>query len=322
MDKNKTRTKFKTIDLFAGIGGIRIGFENTDGFETVYANDFDEYAKSTYDHNFNNVKMHLEDIRKVKVDALPDFDLLLGGFPCQPFSIAGYRKGLEDAGRGDLFFEILRILEKSKPKGFLLENVKNLHSHDNGKTYQFMKQQLQNLGYLVKEDILNTMDYGNIPQNRERLFIVGFKDKNTFDNFEFPAKEPLTVSFRDMLQNEVSEKYYYNGKPLYEKLEGNVVKENTVYQWRRVYVRENKSNVCPTLTANMGTGGHNVPIIKDNNGIRKLTPHECLKLQGFPEWFSLAPDLSDTRKYKQVGNSVSVPVIEKIAEKIHLALSL
>lgn len=322
MDKNKTRNKFKTLDLFAGIGGIRIGFENTKGFETVYANDFDEYAKITYDSNFSTTPMHLKDIREVIAEDLPEFDLLLGGFPCQPFSIAGYRKGLEDAGRGDLFFEILRILKERRPAGFLLENVKNLYSHDNGKTYQFMKEELMELGYCVKEGILNTMDYGNIPQNRERLYIVGFLNRENFDVFKFPKREPLTTSFRDVLEDEVDNRYYYNDKTLYEKLKDSVVREDTVYQWRRIYVRENKSNVCPTLTANMGTGGHNVPIIKDSKGVRKLTPTECLKLQGFPSWYKLPETMADSRKYKQIGNSVSVPVVEKIAHSMLKALSL
>jgi len=322
MDMNKTRNKFKTLDLFAGIGGIRVGFENTKGFETVYANDFDEHTKITYDNNFPKTQMHVKDIREVKSTDLPDFDLLLGGFPCQPFSIAGYRKGLEDAGRGDLFFEILRILRERKPIGFLLENVKNLYAHDNGKTYQFMKDKLIDLGYSVKEEVLNTMDYGNVPQNRERLYIVGFLNKDSLEAFSFPNKEPLTISFRDILEEEVHSRYYYNDKSLYEKLKDNVLREDTVYQWRRVYVRENKSNVCPTLTANMGTGGHNVPIIKDSKGIRKLTPIECLRLQGFPPWYKLPENMADSRKYKQIGNSVSVPVVEKIAQSMLKALSL
>lgn len=321
MDMNKTRIKFKTIDLFAGIGGIRIGFENTGGFETVLANDYDNYTKITYDKNFDAVPMKVADIRSVEVDSLPKFDLLLGGFPCQPFSIAGYRKGLSDEGRGDLFFEIVRILENRKPKGFLLENVKNLYSHDEGKTYSFMKQKLEDLGYHVKEAVLNTMDYGNVPQNRERLYIVGFLDKEHSDCFEFPKKEALTTSFIDLLDSVVEDKYYYNDKPLYERIKNHVTRTDTVYQWRRRYVRENKSNVCPTLTANMGTGGHNVPIIKDHKGIRKLTPNECLRLQGFPDWYTLPENLADSRKYKQIGNSVSVPVVEKIAQQIYTALS-
>lgn len=322
MSENKTQKKYKTLDLFAGIGGIRIGFENTNGFETVFSNDFDEYTKITYDKNFSNSKMDLNDIRKINSNDLPEFDLLLGGFPCQPFSIAGYRKGLSDSGRGDLFFEILRILKERKSNGFLLENVKNLYSHDNGKTYKFMREQLESLGYSVKENVLNTMDYGNVPQNRERLYIVGFLNRERYDAFKFPDREPLTTSFREVLENEVDDKYYYNDKPLFEKLKDHVLREDTVYQWRRVYVRENKSNVCPTLTANMGTGGHNVPIIKDSKGVRKLTPTECLRLQGFPDWYTLPDDMADSRKYKQIGNSVSVPVIEKIAQSMLKALSL
>ncbi len=320
MDMKETRGKFKTIDLFAGIGGIRLGFENTGAFETVYANDFDKFTKHTYDLNFNGTKLHVNDIRKINSDDLPKFDFLLGGFPCQPFSIAGYRKGLDDAGRGDLFFEILRLLNDRKPNAFLLENVKNLYSHDKGKTYQFMKEKILGLGYSVKEAVLNTMNYGNVPQNRERLYIVGFLDPKVAERFTFPDSEPLTTSFRELLDVEVPERYYYNDKSLFEKLKEHVTKEDTVYQWRRTYVRENKSNVCPTLTANMGMGGHNVPIIKDKKGIRKLAPKECLRLQGYPSSYVLPEDLADSILYKQVGNSVSVPVIEKIAYQFIKAL--
>jgi DNA (cytosine-5)-methyltransferase 1 len=165
---------------------------------------------------------------------------------------------------------------------------------------------------------MNSMEYGNIPQNRERIYIVGFKSMKHHDAFEFPSPVKLTTHFRDLLEKNVSEKYYYNDKPLYNRLKDFVIDKNKIYQWRRRYVRENKKGVCPTLTANMGTGGHNVPIILDNKGIRKLTPLECARIQGFPMEFKL-PSISDSALYKQFGNSVSVPVIEAIAKKILLA---
>jgi DNA (cytosine-5)-methyltransferase 1 len=311
----KTKHGFKTIDLFAGVGGIRLGFEKA-GFETVFSNDFDAQCKLTYDLNFSKAKLVVEDMRKIGIDDLPKFDFLLGGFPCQAFSIAGYRQGFNDhKDRGNLFFDVARIIDARKPEGFLLENVKNLKSHDSGKTFKIIEETLKNLGYHIKYKVLNSMEYGNIPQNRERIYIVGFKNKNYTDNFSFPEPVKLTKKITDLLEKNVPEKYYYNGKPLFEKLKNFIKEEGKVYQWRRQYVRENKSGVCPTLTANMGTGGHNVPIIKDRNGIRKLTPLECFRIQGFPKDYIL-PKISDSSLYKQAGNSVSVPVLEAVAKQM------
>jgi len=311
---------FRTIDLFAGIGGVRLGFEKA-GFNTVFANDFEKQCKITYDLNFDTSKLVVEDIQKIGIDDLPDFDFLLGGFPCQPFSIAGHRQGFEDEqGRGNLFFDITRIIEAKKPKGFLLENVKNLKGHDKGNTFKVIKKTLKDLGYHIKSEVLNTMDYSNVPQNRERIYIVGFKNKKHFEKFEFPKPIKLKTKIIDLLEEEVNEKYYYNGKPLFDKIKNDIKKEGVVYQWRRKYVRENKSGVCPTLTANMGTGGHNVPIIKDKKGIRKLTPRECARLQGFPDDYQL-PNIADSSLYKQFGNSVSVPVVEMVANKIKEAIT-
>lgn len=319
IEVKRTKHGFNTIDLFAGIGGIRLGFENA-GFKTVFSNDFEPQCKETYDLNFRDSKLVVEDIRKIGIDDLPKFDFLLGGFPCQAFSIAGYRQGFNDEkGRGNLFFDIARIIEGRKPEGFLLENVKNLKSHDGGKTFTIIQQALEDLDYHVKTKVLNSMEYGNIPQNRERIYIVGFKNKDYYEKFEFPSPVKLTKKITDLLEKDVPEKYYYNGKPLYEKLKNFVKEEGKVYQWRRQYVRENKSGVCPTLTANMGTGGHNVPIIKDGKGIRKLTPLECARIQGFPNSYKL-PKLADSALYKQFGNSVSVPVIEAVAKQMMKAM--
>jgi len=216
--QQKTKHGFRTIDLFAGVGGIRIGFENA-GFETIFSNDFDEQCKKTYNLNFSTAKLVVEDIRKIELNDLPEFDFLLGGFPCQAFSIAGYRQGFSDKkGRGNLFFDIARIIEARKPEGFLLENVKNLKSHDGGKTFKVIMETLKNLGYYVKAQVLNTMEYGNIPQNRERIYIVGFKNKDYYNRFEFPDPVKLTTKIITLLEKDVPEKYYYNDKPLFEKL--------------------------------------------------------------------------------------------------------
>jgi len=319
-NQEKKTASFRTLDLFAGVGGIRLGFEKA-GFETVFANDFEKNCKETYDSNFKNSKLIVEDIRKIGIDDLPEFDFLLGGFPCQAFSIAGYRKGFDDENRGNLFFDVARILEARNPAGFLLENVKNLKGHDGGKTFSIIMQTLKDLGYHVKSKVLNSMEYGNIPQNRERIYIVGFKNKEYIEKFEFPQPQKLKVKVMDLLEKNVAEKYYYNGKPLYSKLKDFVKEDGKVYQWRRRYVRENKRGVCPTLTANMGMGGHNVPIIKDDKGIRKLTPLECFRIQGFPKNFILPEKLADCALYKQAGNSVTVTVLAEIAKRMKQAMN-
>lgn len=187
----------KFIDLFAGIGGIKIGFERA-GFECVFSNDFDSNAKITFDLNFSDLfdiskQLVFGDIQNIPTSEVPDFDVLCGGFPCQPFSVAGYRQGFDDdKGRGNLFFDIVRILKHKKPQAFLLENVKNLKSHDKGNTIRIIYEELDKLGYNVKDKVLNTLEYGNLPQNRERIYIVGFLENEHYSNFKFPKKIPLT----------------------------------------------------------------------------------------------------------------------------------
>lgn len=311
----------KIASLFAGVGGIDLGFELTGKFKTIYANEFDKNARITYSKNFSS-NLDPRDIRGVDPDDLPDVDLIASGFPCTSFSIAGYRKGFEDENTGDLFFETLRIIVVKKPKVIFLENVKNLVTHDNCKTFSIIKDALISNGYYIKYKVMNTKDYGNIPQNRERIYIVGFKDKSSYDKFNFPKTEELTKSVNDMLEENVyDDKFYYTREKsdFYPILEEFITKENTAYQWRRKYVRENKSGLCPTLTANMGTGGNNVPLIKTDKGIRKLTPRECFNFQGFPESYRL-PNIANSHLYKQAGNSVSVPVIKKIANNILIAI--
>lgn len=322
MKTKNSQKKFRTLDLFAGIGGIRLGFENA-GFNTVYSNDFEDACKVTFDLNFDEVPLHIKDITTVETETLPEFDVLLGGFPCQAFSVAGYRQGFKDEkGRGNLFFDIARIIDAKKPRAFLLENVKNLKNHDKGNTFEVIKKTLNDLGYKIKYDVLNSMEYGNVPQNRERIYIVGFANTKSYEAFQFPKKIPLTKKITDIIEpGPVDEKYYYNGKPLFEKIKNDINEVGEVYQWRRQYVRKNKKSVSPTLTANMGMGGHNVPIIFDGKKIRKLTPRECARIQGFPDTYKLPVNLADSKIYKQIGNSVSVPVVERIAININNALS-
>ena len=309
----------KFIDLFAWIWGIRIWFQNA-WFQCVFSNDFDKNAKITYDLNIDKAdELTLWDIQLISSDNIPSFDILCGGFPCQPFSIAWYREGFEDQkGRWNLFFDIIRILKDKKPQAFLLENVKNLKTHNKGHTMKVIYEQLTNLWYHVTDKVLNSMEYWNVPQNRERIYIIWFLDVEVFKKFKFPEKIPLTTNISDCLEDTVDEKYYYKNSKVYDKIKGDITEEWVLYQRRRKYVRENKSWVCPTLTANMVTGGHNVPLLIDKKGIRKLTPRECANFQGFPRDFKLPP-IADSHLYKQFWNSVSVPVIERIAKNMHLA---
>lgn len=322
MENNQTI--FNCASFFAGVGGIDIGFEKTNHFKTIYANEIDARACQTFEKNFN-LKVDCRDINVVKNTEIPQFDVMLAGFPCQAFSIAGYRQGFNDEkGRGTLFFELIRIIRSKQPKVIFLENVKNLVGHDNGNTFRIILEYLMESGYFVKYQVLNAKDFGNIPQNRERIYIVAFRSKKAYQKFEFPAPIEMTKKLSDVISfdKKVDTKYYYkkNSCSFYDELEKHMKSSKTVYQWRRVYVRENKSDVCPTLTANMGTGGHNVPLIKTKFGIRKLTPKECFNLQGFPEDFKL-PKMVSTHLYKQAGNSVVVSVIERIAIEIYKALS-
>lgn len=320
-DEQVMKNGFKVASLFAGIGGICYGFKQA-GAQIVWANEIDKDACKTYRHNFGGDYLVEGDIKEVDPNNIPDIDILNGGFPCQAFSVAGYRKGFDDE-RGNLFFEIVRILEAKKPKAILLENVKNLEGHDKGNTFKVIKSELERIGYHVHKAVLNTMEYGNVPQNRERIYIVGFLSKDAYDKFEYPKSIPLTKNIHDVI--DITERkplgLYYENSKYYPELIKTMTRKDTVYQWRRVYCRENKSNVCPTLTANMGTGGHNVPLILDDFGIRKLTPEECVGFQGFPNEFSFPADISNASKYKQAGNSVSVPVIKRIAENMIKAMS-
>ena len=317
----------KCASFFAGVGGIDKGFEQNKLFKIVYANEYDSYPIETYELN-SNIKVDRRDIHEVQASEIPDFDVMLAGFPCQAFSIAGNRKGFDDEkGRGTLFFELVRIIKVKKPQVIFLENVKNLVGHDKGNTFSVIIDELKKEGYKVKYSVLNAMEYGNIPQNRERIYIVAFKNTNWYKNFEFPLPIPLTKKLSDIIdfEKKMDDKYYYTkGKykgDIYEKLMEAMDDENAIYQWRRRYVRKNKSGVVPTLTANQGEGGHNVCLIKTSKGIRKMTPHECFNTQGFPKNFKLPDNQSDSRLYKQAGNSVCVSVIARIANEIAIAVN-
>lgn len=316
-------SRFTFIDLFAGIGGFRLSMQKYGG-RCVFSSEFNPCAQKTYTFNYGEVPFG--DITKPETKAsIPEqFDVLCGGFPCQAFSIAGYRKGFEDT-RGTLFFDIAEIIKKHQPKVAYLENVKNLESHDGGKTFKVICATLEELGYAVYHKVLKASEYGNIPQCRERILIVAFnksKIKN-HNTFKFPDQIPLTKTIHDCIESgKKEEKYYYrDGQIYYPKLVEGMTSSDSIYQWRRIYVRENKTHLCPTLTANMGGGGHNVPLIKTSEGIRKLTPKECLNFMGYPEAFAFPNSISESAKYMQAGNSVVVPMMTRVAEQIVEVLS-
>ncbi len=318
-------TEKRTISaFFSGVGGIELGFKQTGEFRVVYANEFDKNAQITYEENHLEVPLDKRDIHEVQPEDVPDSNIIMGGFPCQAFSIAGYRKGFEDE-RGDLFFELLRLIKAKQPEAIFVENVKNMVTHDHGNTFKVIREALSINGYHIKWKVLNGKDYGNVPQNRERIYVVGFKNKFAFDRFDFPEPIELTNGLDSIINfNErVEERFFYRRgvQPFYDKLEPVITSKESVYQWRRQYVRENKSGVVPTLTANMGTGGHNVPLIYTDYGIRKLTPREAFNAQGYPNNFILPEEMAVSHLYKQAGNSVVVPVIRRIAENMAKALN-
>lgn len=317
--------KLTCASFFAGVGGIDLGFESQ-GFRTIYANEFDEKARETFSLNFPHVQLDGRDIREVSSDEVPSTDIIVGGFPCQAFSTEGYQQGFHDEkGRGTLFFELARIIEEKQPRAIFLENVKNLVRHDKGNTLRVILKTLEDLGYYVTFQVMNAAEYGNIPQGRERIYIVGFKDKMVSERFQFPDKVEFTKSVFDVIdfKAQVDEQYYYRAdKHYYPLLRDNIVSVGSIYEYRRGNtIRENKSGVVPTLLASMGTGGNNVPLIlTENDEIRKMTPRECFNTQGFPRSYQFPEKLANSHLYKQAGNSVVVPVVSRIAEKIRLAL--
>jgi DNA (cytosine-5)-methyltransferase 1 len=222
--------------------------------------------------------------------------------------------------RSNVFWKILEIVQHHNPSILLLENVKNLKTHDGGKTFATISSSLSNLGYHIKYDVLDTSRITHVPHHRERIYIVAFRDKDIYDQFQFNFNAVENKPISNFLEKTIPSKYYYTSKlQVFPVIQASVTKSvlttNTIYQYRRHYVRENKKNQCPTLTANMGAGGHNVPLILDTKGIRKLTPRECFNLQGFPTDYIL-PDISDSSLYKLAGNAVSVPVVELIVNTL------
>lgn len=310
--------KPKVCSLFAGIGGIDLAFEQA-GYEIVWANEFDSDTCKTYKYNFPDTVLSECDIRKVNADDIPDFDILTAGFPCQSFSICGNKKGFSDE-RGNLFFEIMRIADAKKPKIIFLENVANLTEHDNGKTFNRIHNELSERNYYIRYIIADACNYG-IPQHRTRTYVVAFKDYDVCNRFCFPEEQPLQKHIFDVINRSVraERNFYLDEKSVqYQKMKSAITDENQIYRFSDYGIQKGKDGISFTLKANMGTWYNRVPIIKDNFGIRTITPKECLALQGFPRTFDF-PDIPLKSMYKQCGNTVSVPVVVQIAKKIKRA---
>lgn len=302
---------YKFIDLFAGIGGIRLGFEAV-GCECVFSSEIDRSARQTYAANFGEEPAG--DITQIEAEEIPDFDILLAGFPCQAFSIIGKKEGFANETSGTLFFEIERILKAKRPRAFLLENVKNLTSHDGGRTFTTIKEHLQALGYRVYTQVLNALDFG-VPQKRERIFIVGLRE-DVQGEFTFPERIPVEQRQRlsDILESDVTSKYYVKD----EIRESRVARLKDKNYPRPYISHENISgSVTPHPYASALRAGASANYILINDE-RRPTERELLRLQGFPESFKVVVSYSQLRK--QCGNSVAVPVIKAIAEQMLVAL--
>ncbi len=313
---------YKVIDLFAGMGGIGLGFRQA-GFDIVWANEFDCAASKTYRHNLGEEHLIEQDIRNVDVKTIPGFDVLAGGFPCQPFSIAGKQKGFKDK-RGNLFFEIIRIIDAKRPKIVFLENVPNLVEHDDGKTFLVIYNSLVQFGYTVYYKVLSAFEHGNIPQRRKRIFIVAVKDGDFIAHYKHPEPIDLTTSLDDIIIRSEQKNiiyYYEENSSMFKYLNDIVTDKSAIYRVVDSGIRKSKGPLCPTLLANMGTFPDRVPVVRDDFGIRKFTLRECLDLQGFPKDYYFPKTITIEDAYKQLGNSVCVPVIRRIAEQIKITLN-
>lgn len=300
---------FKFIDLFAGIGGIRLGFESVGG-KCVFSSEFDESACKTYEANFGEHPSG--DITKIAASEIPNFDILLGGFPCQAFSIIGKKEGFANETCGTLFFEIERILKEKKPKAFMLENVRNLTAHDNGNTFSIIKSHLEAMGYTVYAKVLNALDFG-VPQKRERIIIVGFRNPITFD-FPQPIPKEKRKTLTDILETNVPSKYYVKDA-IREKRKKRLKDPN----YPRPYIsHENMAGSItphPYSAALRAGASANYILINDE---RRPTEREMLRIQGFPESYKIVVPYGQVKH--QCGNSVAVPVIKAVAEKMIEAL--
>lgn len=316
-----TDPKFSFIDLFAGIGGIRLAYQNLGG-KCVFSSEWNKFAKITYERNFGEVPFG--DITSFNEKDIPDHDLLVAGFPCQPFSIAGVSKktalgrqhGFLDETQGTLFFDIARILSEKRPKAFMLENVKNLLSHDKGKTFAVIAGTLKDLGYSIQHKVLDGKHL--VPQHRERIFIVGFRsDLAQSTAFEFPHFDDVEMKFRDILEANPDAKYTLTAH-LWSYLQGYAAKHKAKGNGFG-FGMTNLDGISRTLSARYYKDGAEILIPQEGKDPRRLTPRECARIQGFPDNFHIP--VSDTQAYRQFGNSVVVPLVQAVGKNIVKELS-
>lgn len=308
------------VSLFAGIGGICLGFKQA-GFEIVWANEKDAAACRTYRYNFGGKYLVEGDIRKIDMAQLPRADVLAAGFPCQSFSVAGLKKGFDDT-RGQLFFEVVRAIEAIRPPVVFLENVENLMEHDDGRTFQVIYTSLVELGYILRYQPMATHEYANIPQTRRRVYIVAFRDYQMSLKFKFPEPVQLTTTALDFLdlKEEQHEIYYYRSDTQFDNYIRNTAADTDgLYRIFDGKIKKYAQGKCPTLTASMNSP-RNAAVLRDAWGVRRITLKEALRFQGFPAGFYFPNTIKLQDAYKQIGNSVSVPVIQKIACEIQKVL--
>ncbi|RMI73764.1 DNA (cytosine-5-)-methyltransferase [Streptococcus iniae] len=312
---NKKNLPFKMIDLFAGIGGTRLGFQLTNEVETVFTSEWDKFAQKTYTTNFGDLPEG--DITQINELTIPDHDILVAGFPCQAFSQAGKRLGFEDT-RGTLFFDVARIIKAKRPKAFLLENVKNLKTHNKGNTYKTIISTLEDLGYSTSSVLFKARDFG-VPQNRERIYIVGFDktEVKNFNKFTFPQPFKIDTKLGNILQDNVDEKYTISDK-LWDGHQRRKAEHKTKGNGFGYSLFNAESPYTNTLSARYYKDGSEILIEQNNSNPRKITPREAARLQGFPEEYIIP--VSDTQAYKQFGNSVCVPAIHEIAKQMLVIL--
>ncbi len=306
----------RVASLFAGIGGICLGFKQA-GFDIVWANERDSAACKTYRYNFGDSFLVEGDIRNISAESIPDFDVLAAGFPCQSFSTAGFRKGFRDP-RGNLFFEIIRIANAKQPRIIFLENVENIIEHDNQKTFLTIFNHLSESGYVVKYRTMQPYDYAGIPQRRKRVFIVAFRELSDCDAFSFPGEVEEKQSLESIIKFSAKQHsvYYYKSEhPAYAELVRKV-RPGKIYSLRNDGSVYCSASLCPTLIAGMGKFPERTPIVRDNYGIRRITIRECLRFQGFPNDYNICRENSLEDAYKQIGNSVCVPIVHRIAVEI------
>ena len=307
----------RVASMFAGIGGICSAFKQA-GCNIVWANELNAAACRTYRHNFGGDYLVEGDIREVSADSIPDFDILVAGFPCQSFSIGGTQKGFDD-NRGILFFEVAHVIDVRRPPVVFLENVENLVEHDNGKTFLVIYNVLAQYGYFVRYKVMPTYEYGNVPQARKRIYIVAFRELKLCDAYSYPSPIPLECKIDDIV-NEYEQKneiYYYEDRSdIYNKLNSFIKKTGMLFRIYNGQVRNLRNpTLCPTLTASMNDK-YNAVVLLDAYGIRRLTLRESLDFQGFPKDYYFPKTITIADAYRQIGNSVSVPVIRRIAEQI------